>query len=308
MAEAGPGAAQSHVYKRVEGCEIKLDAYPAAAGGPAPVVVWIHGGALIMGSRTRLQPALAAQFARAGFALVSIDYRLAPETKLPGIVEDVVDAFAWVRREGPARFGADPSRVAAIGFSGGGYLALVAGQRVEPRLQAVVSYYGYGDVVGDWYGQPDAFYRATEPLVSAEEARAAVGSTPLSEGPRGRRPFYMYCRQQGLWPREVGGTELAALEAFCPERHVDAGYPPTLLAHGTADSDVPYQRSVDMAAALAGAGVRHELLTIPDGPHGFDGAVALADTAGPAARALQRTVAFLRETLAPTVAPTESRR
>jgi acetyl esterase/lipase len=296
-------ATQTHVYKRADGCDIRLDVYPAAGTGPAPVVVWIHGGALIMGSRTRLQPTLAALCARAGFALVSIDYRLAPETKLPQIVEDVVDAFGWVRREGPARFAADPSRVAALGFSGGGYLALVAGQRVEPRLSAVVSYYGYGDVVGAWYSQPDPFYRESEPLVAAEQARAAVGMAPLSEGPRERRAFYLYCRQQGLWPREVGGLDPAALDAFCPERHVDAAYPATLLAHGTADTDVPYRRSVDMAAALARAGVRHELLTIPGGPHGFDGPVELADvgsiTRGPAAQAVRRTVAFLRECLAP---------
>jgi dipeptidyl aminopeptidase/acylaminoacyl peptidase len=212
-----------------------------------------------------------------------------------------------VRRVGPARFGADPSRLAAIGFSGGGYLALVAGQRVRPRLSAVVSYYGYGDILGPWYSQPDPFYRETEPLVAAASARAAVGGAPLSEGPGERRAFYLYCRQQGLWPREVGGMDPTALEAFCPERHVDPVYPPTLLAHGTADTDVPYQRSVDMAAALARAGVRHELLTIPDGRHGFDGPVELAaprgypDAAvpGPAAQALRRTVAFLRECLTP---------
>jgi len=92
---------------------------------------------------------------------------------------------------------------------------------------------------------------------------------------------------------------LAALEAFCPERHVGADYPPTLLAHGTADTDVPYKCSVDMAAALARAGVSHQLLTIPDGRHGFDGPIEMADVDAPAptpeALALPRTVAFLCE-------------
>jgi acetyl esterase/lipase len=297
------GAVESHVYKTATGCEIRLDAYPASRPGSAPVVVWIHGGALIMGSRERMQPTLRALCARAGFAQVSIDYRLAPETKLPAIVDDVVDAFAWIRSEGPARFGADPTRVAAMGFSGGGYLALIAGQRVQPRLSAVVSYYGYGDIVGAWYSQPDSFYRTSEPLVTREEARAAVGEAPLSEGPRGRRPFYLYCRQQGLWPGEVGGMDLARLEAFCPERHVGADDPPTLLAHGTGDTDVPYQRSADVAAALEREGVDHQLLTIPDGRHGFDGPVEVADlegaAPGPEAAALLRTVAFLRERLTP---------
>src|SRR5688500_1560153 len=124
MVQRDPEAAESHVYRRVGVCEIRLDAYPASGADPAPVVIWIHGGALIMGSRTRMQPALRELCTRSGLVVVSIDYRLAPETKLPAIVEDVVDAVAWVRREGPTRFGADPARVAVVGFSGGGYLAL----------------------------------------------------------------------------------------------------------------------------------------------------------------------------------------
>ena len=303
MSEIDRGNPQSHVFKTVSGCEIRLDAYPSSRAGLSPVVVWIHGGALILGSRTRMQPTLRALCAREGYAQVSIDYRLAPETKLPGIVEDVVDAFTWIRREGPDRFGADSDRIAALGFSGGGYLALLAGERVEPRLSAVVSYYGYGDIVGAWYTQPDAYYRQTEPLVSIDQARAAVGDSPLSEGPRERRRFYMYCRQNGLWPREVGGMDLAALEAFCPERHVDADYPPTFLAHGTADTDVPNQCSVDMAAALARADVPHQLFTVPDGTHGFDGPVEMADIEGsppgPGALAVIRTVEFLREQFGP---------
>ena len=301
MSEVERAIVQSYVYKTVAGCEIRLDAYRALHAGPAPVVVWIHGGALIMGSRKRMQPTLRAMCVEAGFAQVSIDYRLAPETKLPEIVEDIVDAFTWIRHEGPDLFGADPSRIAAMGFSGGGYLALLAGKRVEPRLSAVVSYYGYGDIVGAWYSQPDSFYCQSEPLVTLDQARAAVSEAPLSEGPSERRPFYMYCRQQGLWPSEVGGMDLASLEAFCPERHVGPNYPPTLLAHGTADTDVPYQCSVDLATALARAGVQHHLLTIPNGSHGFDGPVELADIEtsppGPKALALLRTIAFLREHL-----------
>ncbi len=79
----------SHVYKTVGKCQIKADVYQAVAGVRKPAVVWIHGGALIMGSRkwpdTRFFPELVTR----GFAIVSIDYRLAPETKLPGIIEDV---------------------------------------------------------------------------------------------------------------------------------------------------------------------------------------------------------------------------
>jgi acetyl esterase/lipase len=172
------------VYKRVGPCEIALDVYPAAQPG-APVVVWIHGGALIMGTRERTQPALRARLAEAGCAQVSIDYRLAPETKLPAILEDVLDALAWVRGPGAARFGWDADRLGVTGNSAGGYLTLMVGAHARPRPRALVSFYGYGDVGADWYLKPDPFY-CREPAVSDAAARAAVGTAELATGPRER--------------------------------------------------------------------------------------------------------------------------
>lgn len=64
-----------------------------------------------------------------------------------------------------------------------------------------------------------------------------------------------------------------------------------MLLHGTADTDVPYQQSVDMAAALVRAGVTHELVTIPDGEHGFDRNAEL-DASAPG-RALAAAIEFL---------------
>jgi acetyl esterase/lipase len=230
-----------------------------------------------------------------GFAQVSIDYRLAPETKLPGILEDVLDAFAWVRGEGAARFGFDPLRVGVVGHSAGGYLTLMSGVHVQPRPRALVSFFGYGDVAAPWYSRPDPFY-CTQPAVEEATARTAVGATPLTDGPSSRHAFYLYCRQQGIWPREVAGLDPddddAAFDPYCPVRRVTADYPPTLLLHGTADTDVPYDQSVQMAAALKARGVAHELITIPGGPHGFDRAATLADPT-PVGRALTRAHEFL---------------
>ncbi len=265
---------RSFVYKRADGCDIRADVYSAGAG-TRPVVLWIHGGALIMGSRGGdPRPALLKRFLSAGYHVVSMDYRLAPETKLPGIAEDLRDAYRWVRERGPALFGADPERVAVAGASAGGYLTLLAGSRLRPRPKALVSFYGYGDIVGDWYSRPDPYY-CKAPLVPAEEAYAAVAHGTLSEGEApGRERFYLYCRQHGLWPREVVGhdpdSEPKAFDPWCPVRHVGADYPPTLLLHGDQDTDVPYQQSVMMAEALARAGVEHELITIPGAGHVFD--------------------------------------
>ena len=66
---------------------------------------------------------------------------------------------------------------------------------------------------------------------------------------------YLYCRQQGLWPKVLTGRdpdeEPRAFDAFCPVRNVTPECPPTLLIHGTKDTDVPYELSVQMAKELA---------------------------------------------------------
>src|SRR5262249_46809491 len=140
----------------------------------------------------------------------------------------------------------------------------------------LVSYYGYGDIVAPWYSRPDPFY-LKQPHVTKEDAVAAVSGPPVSSPPPGsqRGRFYLYCRQQGLWPKEVAGhdpdTENAWFDAYCPIRNVSRGYPPTLLIHGTNDTDVPYEQSKAMAAKLAEVGVEHELLTVPGAGHGLSG-------------------------------------
>jgi len=71
-----------------------------------------------------------------------------------------------------------------------------------------------------------------------------------------------------------------------PLRHVTPNYPPTLLVHGTADSDVPYQQSTLMAEEFRRHGVRHELLTFEGAEHGIGGSTsAESDSAYSAAAA-----------------------
>ena len=72
-----------------------------------------------MGRRQGVPQPLMDRLIEAGFAVVSIDYRLAPETKLPAIVADVEDAFEWIRGQGPDLFRADPDRIAVLGSSAG---------------------------------------------------------------------------------------------------------------------------------------------------------------------------------------------
>jgi acetyl esterase/lipase len=266
----------TYTYKTVRDCAIKADVYNASGGANRPLAVWIHGGALIMGDRRGIDRSLLAELVKAGFVVVSIDYRLAPETKLSEILGDVRDAFAWIRAEGPKNLGARADRIAVLGGSAGGYLTLASGYLIKPRPAALVSFWGYGDIAGAWYSRPDAHYRQ-QPLVAESEARAAVGTRPIAEPPPGNRRgrFYLYCRQNGLWPKEVAGhdpdTQPKAFEPFCPVRNLSADYPPTLLVHGTNDTDVPHEQSVVMDRELARHGVAHEFISVPGAGHGLGG-------------------------------------
>ena len=80
-------------YKKVGNLEIKLDVHRLDDSIVRPVVVWIHGGALINGHRAQINGRVIKQMLDDGYVVVSIDYRLAPETKLPHIIEDIEDAF-----------------------------------------------------------------------------------------------------------------------------------------------------------------------------------------------------------------------
>jgi acetyl esterase/lipase len=207
---------------------------------------------------------------------VSIDYRLAPETRLPEIVEDLEDSLAWVRTRGAELFGADPGAIAVVGESAGGYLALVSGYRASPRPTALVSLYGPAELTAAWAVRPSEQPRHNRRTISPEEARAQVNGPPVSDA-RDREGqgalFYHYTRQSGTWPEAVSGwdphVESERYLPYTPLANVSADFPPTLLVHGTRDTEVPYEQSQKMAEQLAKHGVVHELLTVPDVEHGL---------------------------------------
>ncbi|HEV3261188.1 MAG TPA: alpha/beta hydrolase [Gemmataceae bacterium] len=270
---------KTYTYKTVGEVKVRADVYRADDTRVRPVVVWLHGGALIVGSRNSVPQQLLDLCRAEGFALVSFDYRLAPEVKLPAIIKDVRDAFGWLRGRGPKLLHIDPDRVVVTGGSAGGYLTLMTGFCVKPRPTGLVAYWGYGEVDGDWYTKPSDYYRKHVPLVGKEEAYRGVGGRVLTgtEGneQKSRGQFYHYLRQNGLWTREVTGfdpdKDQGKLDRYCPVRNVTADYPPTLLIHGTADTDVPYELSAAMAKELAHRKVPHELVTVRGAGHGLAG-------------------------------------
>jgi acetyl esterase/lipase len=124
---------RTYTYKTVDNIPIRADVYRPDDDKVRPVVVWLHGGALIVGSRAGVPRDLLDLCRSEGYVLVSFDYRLAPEVKLPAIIDDLRDAFRWLREQGPKLFHADPARVVVTGGSAGGYLTLMTGVCVRPR-------------------------------------------------------------------------------------------------------------------------------------------------------------------------------
>jgi acetyl esterase/lipase len=231
-------------YAAVGATRLLLDAYlPAGRGGPGPAIVFVHGGGWRSGDRATFAPgeqqfgATGVQLARLGFAVFSIDYRLAPTFPYPAAIDDVAGAVRWVRAHA-ARLGVDPARLALFGASAGGNLAALAADRGRGRLdqgarvRAVVS----------WSGPMDL------PLFDAELGGPA------------HHPFveeYLGC------PPAACPTHY---QAASPVDAVDRTDPPMLIANAT-NEIVPLTQAREMAARLAASGVPHQLLIVPGSRH-----------------------------------------
>ncbi len=288
---------KTYSYKTHRNDKILADVFPVPNSNElSPTVIWIHGGGLIFGSRRRIHPEQLKRYLALGCTVVSIDYRLAPETKLPSIIRDIEDAYHWVRESGQKLFHADPERLALIGHSAGGYLGLLTACHLFPKPKALVSFYGYGDITGDWCCNPDPFYNQ-QPSVTEERAYAVVGQKTITQGKEERNLFYLYCRQRGVWSKEVSGfdpvLEASAFPSLCPIHNISHDFPSTLLLHGKRDKDVPCQQSTLMSKILSGAGVENELIIVPEEGHLFDRYMSIPSIAN----IFDSVLAFLRKHL-----------
>lgn len=257
-------APRSLAYAAPGGRELRLDLYPAqGVRGAAPLVVVIHGGSWQSGDSAQLAP-LNRYLAGRGYAVAAINYRLAPASPFPAALEDVRAAIAFLKARA-AELGVDPARIALLGRSAGGQLALLAAYGAgDPAIRGAVAFYAPTDMV---FG----YEHPADPRVIDSRAvlEAYLGGTPA--------------------------TARAAYEAASPLRLVGAGTPPTLLIHGARDELVQLRQSERLAAALAAAGRPHLLLALPWATHGAD-----FNLAGPAGQISTYAVEhFLGAVMAP---------
>lgn len=205
----------------------------------------IHGGGWILG-KPEMGDATNERLAeRFDLAVLSVDYRLAPEHPYPAANDDCEAAAAWLLEKGKSEFGAD--RLFIGGESAGGHLTLVTGLRVRDRLRAGARLLGLNLVFG-WYD------------VNGTPSQAGNGGHPDMLDPVGLR-FMVDCYTPGMSAEARRGPDISPLYAGL------AGLPPTLLSVGSLDH--LRDDSLFLAPLLACAGVDAELQVYPDSPHGF---------------------------------------
>ena len=250
--------------------EIPVRLYSPGPDEQLPTVVYFHGGGWVLGDLDSHDPLCRALAKRAGAAVVSVDYRLAPEHKYPAAAEDAYTAVLWLNQHA-AEWGADPTRIAVCGDSAGGNLSAVVSQmardRGGPELRAQV-----------------LIYPVTNCDFEVESYRAnGDGSMGLSED--GMRWFWRcYTRS----PAE-------AAEPYASPLRADTliGLPPALVI--TAEYDALRDEGEAYAARLDRSGVSTELVRYDGVIHGFVGQLA---TFPEGRQAVDRIAAFLREAFA----------
>ncbi len=244
---------ETHVYAAPGGEPLSLDIYRPVVAGPArlsPVIVVVHGGGFVGGDR-RISAANMRRYARGGWTVISIDYRLArpgrPTWNLA--IRDVHCALAWTVAHAPA-LRLDLDRVAMNGASAGGSLAIAAAYSAStaradprcgprlPRIAAVTARVPLIDPAGSWDNPGDL-----QPVQRSYMA-AYIGGPPRA------------------FPQRYAALDLRRL--------LDAANPPTLLLAGVEDPLLPIAAARDFTRRAHALGARVRLVEFPYSGHDFN--------------------------------------
>jgi acetyl esterase/lipase len=220
---------------------------PPTAG---PVLVYIHGGAWVIGDKREQGLPLLHELARRGWVTVTINYRLSPRATWPDHLVDCKQALAWVR-EHIADYGGDPSFIAVSGGSAGGHLsAMVALTPGDPTFQP-----GFEDA--------STAVDACIPFYGVYDMTSGRGTSHYDKG-------LMHLLERRVFKRRFD-DDPHVFEDASPLRRVNSSAPPFFVVHGTHDTLVPVveaRRFVEALRAVSAAPVLYAEL--PYTQHAFD--------------------------------------
>jgi acetyl esterase/lipase len=278
LVPASPAGAQHATvrYCTDGGKPLSLDVYEPGGAGSHPLLIFVHGGSWAFGSSSIIeqnqvtQQVVAGVLSR-GFAVASVNYRLAPADPWPAQIIDVRCAIRYLRSTAD-HWGFDTGRFAAIGNSAGAQLvslaALSAGQ--VPAWDN-----------GQFPGESSSVAAVVDCWGPIDLLASGWSTTALEIG---RVVF-----------RVSWGTQNATLAAASPVSYVRAGAPPFLIIQGAADTLVPPAQSIELRNRLTAAGDRATLIEVSHAGHELipSGGAISPDVASVA----RQTVDFLAATV-----------
>jgi len=220
-----------NIAYNTESATQKLDIYVPEGAGPFPVIMAIHGGAFMMGSKDSGDLASMIKAVNKGYAVVSVGYRLSGEAKFPAAIDDIQSAIKFVK-DNANQYNLNPNKFAAWGGSAGGNLAALAGTKGDKTKNTDVQ------AVVDWFGP--IYFSTIDQEFSALGLTPAMGSTNNANSPETR-----YLGQT------IGSIEAEPLVMQAsPQTYISVNSPAFLIQHGTADRNIPITQSENFASKL----------------------------------------------------------
>jgi len=250
LAVAAPKVEADLEYAKVADTALKLDLYLPEGTGPAPLLVFVHGGGWEAGSKAGMP---LGGLVERGFAVASVDFRPASKAPFPGQVHEIKAAVRFLRASAK-QYGYDASRIGIVGVSSGGHLAAMVGTtNGDPELEGSL---------GDHAGESSAVQAIVSYFGAANLTTILAQSTPFGLGVR--EPALT--RLLGSLPKD---NEAAARKAS-PVFYVDARDPPLFMFHGDQDPQMPINQSHELEGAYEKQGAAVEFVVVHGAAHGGD--------------------------------------